>query len=75
MLGAVGAAVIDDMLKSMGLGWCFVFVGLLMAAATGLLCAEMMWGMGWRQKRWQKMEEKKQAEKEREAHKKPSKEG
>lgn len=67
-LGAVGAAVVNDMLTSMGPGWCFIFVGLLMLAATGFLYAEFVWGMGWRQKRWQKAEERQQAEKERKAH-------
>ncbi|KAJ9611270.1 hypothetical protein H2200_004453 [Cladophialophora chaetospira] len=65
LLGAVGAATVNDMLKAMGLGWSFIFTGLLMASATGFLVVEMMWGMGWRQKRWQKVEEKKQAEKEK----------
>jgi MFS family permease len=58
-LGAVGAAVVDDMLSRMGLGWSFVFTALLLMAATGFLWAEMVWGMGWRQKRWLKTAEKK----------------
>lgn len=73
MLGAVGAAVIDDMLTTMGLGWSFIFVGMLMVGATGFLCAEMIWGMGWRQKRWQKMEKKRQAEKEKKAREETTK--
>ena len=67
LLGAVGAAVVDSMLTTMGLGWSFIFVGMLMAGGTGFLCAEMIWGMGWRQKRWQKIEKKQQAEKEKKA--------
>ncbi|EXJ59815.1 hypothetical protein A1O7_03962 [Cladophialophora yegresii CBS 114405] len=65
LLGAVGAATVDSMLSSMGLGWSFIFVGLLMASATGLLWAELTWGMGWRQKRWQRLEMKRQAEEEK----------
>lgn len=72
-LGAVGAAVVDDMLTTMGLGWSFVFIGMLMAGATGFLCAEMIWGMGWRQKRWQKMERTQQAEKEKKAEEETTK--
>lgn len=72
-LGAVGAAVISDMLNSLGLGWSFVFIGLLMAASTLFLFAELRWGMGWRQKRWEaqarKKEEEKQKELQREAMK------
>ncbi|EXJ81370.1 hypothetical protein A1O3_07661 [Capronia epimyces CBS 606.96] len=65
LLGAVGAAVVDNMLTSLGVGWSFVLVGLLLAAATGFLWVEMTWGMGWRQKRWLKERgerEEKQAE-------------
>ncbi|OAP62311.1 hypothetical protein AYL99_04514 [Fonsecaea erecta] len=66
LLGAVGAAVVDDMLTGLGLGWCFFLVAMLMAAATTLLWVEVRWGMGWRQKRWRKLEEKKkQAEREK----------
>jgi MFS family permease len=64
LLGAVGAATVDDMLRAMGLGWAFVFLGLVLAAASGFLWVELMWGMGWRQERWIKAEEKKQAEEE-----------
>lgn len=63
LLGAVGAAVVDSMLVRMGLGWCFTFVSLLMVAAVSLLWFEYVWGMGWRQKRWRKVAEK--AERER----------
>jgi hypothetical protein len=61
ILGAVGAATVDNMLTGMGLGWTFIFVGLLITSATGFLCTEMTWGMGWRQKRWQIAETKRQA--------------
>jgi len=68
-LGAVGAAVIDNILKSMGLGWSFIFVGLLMASTTGFLIVELTWGMGWRQKRWKKEEEEKERLAQRETAK------
>ena len=67
LLGAIGAATVNDILNAMGLGWSFVFTGLLMAGATGFLCAEMTRGMGWRQKRWQATEKKQEAEKETKA--------
>jgi MFS family permease len=73
LLGAVGAAVIDKMLSSMGLGWCFVFIGLLMALATGFLFAELIWGMRWRQRRWERAEQKQQAEKAKKAEKERAK--
>lgn len=58
-LGAIGAAVIDQMLNGMGWGWCFAFLGIVMAAAMSLLWMEYVYGMGWRQKRLEKVEEKK----------------
>ncbi|KAJ5101681.1 hypothetical protein NUU61_003903 [Penicillium alfredii] len=68
-LGAVGAAVIDHMLRGMGWGWCFAFLGLLMALAMGLLWVESLWGMQWREKRVARMEhrEKEKMEKARTA--------
>ncbi|CAI7569748.1 unnamed protein product [Penicillium glandicola] len=62
-LGAVGAALISQMLGGMGWGWCFVFLGLAMAVGMGLLWLENVYGMGWREKRFLKIERKK-AEKE-----------
>ena len=62
LLGAVGAATVDSMLKGMGLGWAFVFMGCALAGASGLIWTEMRFGMGWRQKRWRQAEEKKQKE-------------
>ncbi|KAJ5449114.1 Major facilitator superfamily domain general substrate transporter [Penicillium cf. griseofulvum] len=57
-LGAVGAAVISQMLSGMGWGWCFVFLGLLMAVGMGLLWVENVYGMSWREKRLLKIERK-----------------
>ncbi|KAJ5823192.1 Major facilitator superfamily domain general substrate transporter [Penicillium robsamsonii] len=57
--GAVGAAVIGQMLSGMGWGWCFVFLGLAMGVGMGLLWVENVYGMGWREKRLLKIERKK----------------
>lgn len=64
-LGAVGAAVISQMLSGMGWGWCFAFLGLLMGAALGLLWVENVYGMGWREKRLAKIERKKREKEEK----------
>lgn len=72
ILGAVGAAVVDSMLTSMGLGWSFTFVGLLLLAASGLIWAEYTWGMGWRQKRWQKEDERKERKRREDEEEKAS---
>jgi MFS family permease len=61
LLGAIGAAVINQMLSGMGWGWCFVFLGLTMAAGMILLWVEKVYGMGWREKRFAKNERKKAA--------------
>ncbi|KIW05907.1 uncharacterized protein PV09_03101 [Verruconis gallopava] len=58
LLGAVGAAVVDKMLSGMGMSWAFMFVGLMLVAATSLIVIELKWGMGWRQKRWREAAEK-----------------
>lgn len=65
LLGAVGAGVVDNMLKAMGIGWTFSFIGFLILVATVLLWFEYIWGMQWRQKRWRKNAEKAEKEKER----------
>lgn len=65
LLGAIGAAVVDSMLSGMGIGWCFTFVSLVMFAAVGLLWLEYIFGIRWRQKRWEKAAEK--AKRQREA--------
>lgn len=66
LLGAVGSAVIDPMLRGMGYGWCFSFLGILMGVAMGMLWVEHVYGMGWREKRLDALERKKR-EQERKA--------
>ncbi|KAL4788165.1 major facilitator superfamily domain-containing protein [Aspergillus varians] len=50
-LGALGAGIVDYMLRVMGWGWCFVFLGALMAISVGLVWVEYVWGRGWREGR------------------------
>lgn len=56
-LGAVGAATIDQMLRGMGWGWCFAFLGILMAVSLGALWMESLYGMKWRGKRLVRMDQ------------------
>lgn len=65
IFGAIGAAVIDDMLTNMGYGWSFVLMGLLVGLASVLLVVELKYGMGWRGKRWDRLAEKKKEKEER----------
>ncbi|GAD94460.1 MFS transporter, putative [Paecilomyces variotii No. 5] len=64
-LGAVGAAVIDYMLSAMGWGWCFVFLGLVQILGMGGLLIERNYGMGWRQKRFERLQEKEKKKEEK----------
>ncbi|OJJ49055.1 hypothetical protein ASPZODRAFT_23332 [Penicilliopsis zonata CBS 506.65] len=70
LLGAVGAAVIDYMLRDMGWGWCFTFLGLVMALALGLLVLESRYGMLWREKRLQRLDQEKEEKKKEESEQK-----
>lgn len=54
-LGAGGAAAVDHMLGAMGWGWCFGFLGLVMASGLVLLWVEGVYGMGWREKRLERV--------------------
>lgn len=63
-LGAVGAAVIDQMLVGMGWGWAFTFLGLVLAAALGMLWWERSSGMKWREERFLRMDRKKEVRSE-----------
>lgn len=50
-LGALSAAVINDMLSDMGWGWCFTMIGLLLVITLPLIALEYVYGMSWRQRR------------------------
>lgn len=50
-LGALGAAIVDHMLRDMGWDWCFVFMSGMMLASTGLAWAEYGCGVEWREAR------------------------
>ncbi|KAL6234825.1 hypothetical protein BDW75DRAFT_251286 [Aspergillus navahoensis] len=50
-LGALGAAVVDYMLRGMGWGWCFAFLGLLLLPSIGLAWVEYVYGAKWRERR------------------------
>lgn len=59
-------AAISYMLSAMGWGWCFTFLGLLLLFSLPLVWAEMTWGMGWREERRIKEEQKRNLKKNRE---------
>ncbi|KAL5363087.1 putative MFS transporter, partial [Aspergillus floccosus] len=50
-LSAVLAAVLEFLISGMGLGWCFTFFGLVVLAASPLLCATYWFGVKWRTRR------------------------
>ncbi|KAL4908179.1 hypothetical protein BDW74DRAFT_188380 [Aspergillus multicolor] len=63
-LGALGAAVVDYMIRGMGWGWCFAFLGLLILGSVSLVWVEYVYGAGWREKR--RVQRDKQCGRERE---------
>jgi MFS family permease len=55
--GAMTAAI-SYMLSGMGWGWCFTFLGLILLVGLPLVWIEMTWGMGWREERRVKEEQR-----------------
>ncbi|KAF9068155.1 major facilitator superfamily domain-containing protein [Rhodocollybia butyracea] len=58
LLGAGNTAVIILMINSMGRGWCFTFIALVIYATTPILWVLMRWGPAWREERAQKIDAK-----------------
>ncbi|EON66096.1 hypothetical protein W97_05339 [Coniosporium apollinis CBS 100218] len=58
LMGAAGTAVIIQMIRAMGRGWCFTFVAAVVAAASPILWVLVRWGPRWREERRVKLEEK-----------------
>ena len=58
LLGAGGTGIIAEMIRGMGRGWCFTFIGLVLAATSPLLFLELKRGSKWREERRIKAEEK-----------------
>jgi MFS family permease len=63
--GAMTAAI-SYMLSAMGWGWCFTFLGLLLLFSLPLVWVEMTWGLGWREERRIKEEQKRKLKGNRE---------
>ncbi|EED18740.1 bicyclomycin resistance protein, putative [Talaromyces stipitatus ATCC 10500] len=59
LLGAGEAAVIIQMIESMGCEWCFTFIALVIFATTRILGVLMQWVPEWREKRAQRLEAEK----------------
>lgn len=58
-MGAVGTAVIIQMVDGMGRGWCFTFVAGVLFTTSPLLLVEVKWGPGWREARRVRIEKHK----------------
>ena len=61
-MSAAGTAVIQYMIDTMGVGWCYTFLGLVVLAFSPLLWVVMKWGPGWREERSLREEEKEKLE-------------
>jgi multidrug resistance protein len=66
-LGALGAAVVENMLRDMGFGWCFVFLGAVFGIGGAVGWAEYAFGRGWRNKRAARMDKNEKKRNERNA--------
>lgn len=56
LMGAAGTGIISIMIKRMGRGWCFTFIGLVCIAAMPMLWVELKWGPVWREERRVRLE-------------------
>ena len=65
-MGAAGTAVVVEMIKGMGRGWCFSFIAAVVFLASGILWVEERWGMGWREGRRVRVEREREREKKEE---------
>jgi multidrug resistance protein len=52
-------AAVNPMLHAMGWGWCFTFLGTVVLLGLVLLWCEFNWGMGWREKRYLRIQKRK----------------
>ncbi|KAF2113391.1 major facilitator superfamily domain-containing protein [Lophiotrema nucula] len=62
LVGAGGTGIINIMIESMGRGWCFTFIALVVAATSPILWVLLKWGPQWREERRVKMETKEETE-------------
>lgn len=63
LFGAGGTAVVETMLKSMGRGWCYTFLALIVVVFSPILWISMKWGPRWREeRRVRKLKEKEKRE-------------
>lgn len=51
LLGAAGTALIIQMIKAMGKGWCFTFLAAVVFVLSPLLAVDVVWGPKWREAR------------------------
>ena len=51
LMGAGGSAVIEPMISSIGLGWAFTLVGMIVVAVSPMLYVVRRWGPVWREER------------------------
>ena len=64
LISAVGTAVIQFIINTMGLGWCFTFLGLLVLVAFPSLLVVVKWGPKWREERFLKDLKRKEEKRE-----------
>nr|QTE76010.1 ScyR10 [Scytalidium album] len=65
LLGAAGTAVVVPMLNAIGMGWVGVFVAGMWVILSPIVLFVIRWGPGWREEKRQKLEVKKEEERNR----------
>ncbi|KAH8678419.1 major facilitator superfamily transporter [Xylariales sp. PMI_506] len=55
-LSAVGTAVVQYIIDAWGYGWTYVFMGLVVLAASPCVLIVRKWGPGWREERYKRLE-------------------
>lgn len=67
LLGAGGTAVIIQMIKAMGRGWCFTFVAAVVFLTSPMLWVITKWGPKWREERRTRAIKQQEEKEEKEA--------
>ena len=60
LIAAAGTSVVQFMIDAWGLGFCYTFIGLLLAVSSPLMQVVIRWGPKWREARYVRMQQKEQ---------------
>lgn len=61
LMAAGASAVIEPMIRAMGVGWAYTFVGLLIFVLSPMILVVVRYGPGWRRERAVRLQKRKEA--------------